>query len=126
MKRSRKFMSAAERAFKARFDEEVLAKRPVLTMERVRGITDPHHVLPRSWLASHDRFRHLEGDELWAVLYDPDNGIPCDRVRHEQITNAHKRLSPDELRPENVEFAVKYGLTHRLHVEVPGLTVEHA
>ena len=117
-------MSDAERVFKDRFDEVVLAKRPVLTMpERVSGIVDCHHVIGKSYLA--DRFRHLSDEELWAIKWDPDNGLSVDRFRHEQITNAFKRLRIDELRPENVEFAERLHLLHRLEREVPGFVVEH-
>jgi hypothetical protein len=114
-----KKISAGEREAKARFTELVLAKRPILTMpERVSGITDPHHVISKSYLA--DRFRHLEPEELWAIKWSPDNGIAVDRFRHEQITNAFKRLEPLDLREENVEFAIEHDLMDRLNREVPG------
>lgn len=123
MKRSGpKKTSAAEREFKDRFDEEVRAKRPILTMpDRVSGIVDPHHVIGKSYLSS--RFIGLEDEELWAIRWDPANGIPVDRFRHEQLTNAFRRLDPLDLREENVEFALRHDLMHRLEREVPGASL---
>jgi hypothetical protein len=125
MKRSRKQMSAAERVFKDRFCEEVLAKRPILVMpERRHGVVDAHHTISQSWIKA--RHGSLEPELLWELLWDPDAGVPVDRFRHEQITNAFKRVQPDELRPENVKYAERNGFLHRLAIEVPGFElVEH-
>jgi hypothetical protein len=118
-------MSAAERVFAERFSELVLAKRPILVMpDRRSSIVDAHHTISRSWMES--RLSGLEDEERWAILWDPDCGVPAERPRHEQITNAHKRVQPSELRVENIEFAAKHGWLDRLSREVPGYMVEHA
>ena len=114
-------MSDAERVFKDRFDEVVLAKRPVLYMpDRRSSIVDSHHTLPKSWM----KFRlgsRLEPEEVWAVIWDPDCGLPAERPRHEQLTNGHRRLELGELREENIAFAERHGWLGRLAVEAPFL-----
>lgn len=104
-------MDAGEREYAERFFALVLAKRPILELEDRRiGIVDPHHVIPKQRLRLYPPWRRLEYEELWAIVWDPDNGIPVDRGYHELLTTAMRKLKSTELRAENIAFARRHDL----------------
>lgn len=126
-RRPRKKMAAREQELATQFRETVRAKQPVIVHadpRRRTTIVDAHHVLPFSWLKTD--FWTLEPEERWERLWDADNGVPVERARHDEITVAFKRIQPEELRPENFDFAERHDLMWLLHRECPGLLVEHA
>ena len=55
----------------------------------VKPDMDPHHVLPKQWLAKVEKTLKLERGSL---MWDPDNGIALCRECHDRHELAHKRI----------------------------------
>lgn len=122
MKRGVKRMSKLERELADRFREEVRAKRPILKLEgfRTPGLVDPHHVLRQQTIKW--ELLGSEPEEVWAAQWDPDNGIPVENGYHPLLTVGMRRLDVSQLRPENIDFARRYGWEHLLGREVPSFS----
>lgn len=85
MKRGRKTETAANRAKRLDFTEEVLEKGGCylshLHPHTCEGPMDAMHIISQRFLKGH--YFRLDPDDLASVVYDPDNGVPgCRRIHH--------------------------------------------
>jgi hypothetical protein len=83
-----------------------------------------HHVIPKRRLKTLPLIEIGRpgggGEDRALVVWDSRNGLPVCIDCHEMLTNGTIKLTPGQLRPENVEFAYAYDIEHMLEREVPG------
>jgi hypothetical protein len=116
---ARKPLSPHERRLASLFFESVMAKTPSCCARLVceGGQADEaHHVIPKQRLRN--QFCEVE------VVWDSRIGLPVCNPCHQLLTTAARRLTPDKLRPENIEFAFAFSLDHELAREVVGYDPE--
>ena len=115
--------TAAHRDMRLDFYADVLGKGPCYWRQFIPhecdGPLDPMHIIPKQFLKNH--FFREDPDDIAAIIYDPDNGVPGCRAIHGQIDSRFHRIYREWLPPETIAFAGYYDLGWWLDAHIPSL-----
>ncbi len=105
-------------------------------LDKCDGPMDAHHVIPKkslkmvypaqgtpAWFELMEPI--MDGEKLKAyrmsLIWDARNGLPVCRRHHDLLTCSMRHLSPSQLYPSVLSFAIEHRLEHLLIRAVPGV-----